>query len=167
MRIVRLCVAACLMLAAGIVFAADQKQMSVTVKETPVRATPSYLGKILGTLKYADRVTVLDQPAGTPKGWLKVRGPDGKLQGWVSLSALQEKTVALKSGNEDVAQSAATGEVALATKGFSEDVEKEYRQENKLDYTWVDRMEKFVVTSDQLTAFITQGGLLSAEGGAR
>jgi uncharacterized protein YgiM (DUF1202 family) len=167
MRIVRLCVAACLMLAAGIVFAADQKQMSVTVKETPVRATPSYLGKILGTLKYADRVTVLDQPAGTPKGWLKVRGPDGKLQGWVSLSALQEKTIALKSGTEDVAQGAATGEVALATKGFTEEVEKEYKQENKLDYTWVDRMEKFVVTSDQLTAFITQGGLLSAEGGAR
>lgn len=167
MRILRLCIAACLMLAAGIVFAADQKQMSVTVKETPVRATPSYLGKILGTLKYADRVTVLDQPAGSSKSWMKVRGPDGKLQGWVSLSALQEKTVDLKSGTENVAQGAATGEVALATKGFSEDVEKEYKQENKLDYTWVDRMEQFVVTPDQLTAFITQGGLLSAEGGAR
>ena len=68
MRIVRLCIAACLVLAAGVVFAADQKQMSVTVKETPVRATASFLGRILGTLNYADRVTILDQPAGS-KSW--------------------------------------------------------------------------------------------------
>ena len=167
MRILRLCIAACLLLAAGIVFAADQKQMSVTVKETPVRATPSYLGKILGTLKYADRVTVLEQPAGSPKGWLKVRGPDGKLQGWASLSALQEKMIALKSGSEKVAQGASTGEVALAGKGFNESVEKEYKAEGKVDYTWVDRMQQIVVTPDQLAAFISQGGLAAPEGGAQ
>jgi hypothetical protein len=167
MRIVRLCIAACLVLAAGVVFAADQKQMSVTVKETPVRATASYLGKILGTLKYADRVTVLDQPAGASKSWVKVRGPDGKLQGWVSLSALQDKTIALKSGSENVAQGASTGEVALAGKGFNESVEKEYKSEGKLDYTWVDRMQQIVVSPDQLAAFINQGGLAAPEGGAQ
>jgi hypothetical protein len=167
MRILRLCIAACLVLAAGVVFAADQKQMSVTVKETPVRATASYLGKILGTLKYADRVTVLDQPAGSPKSWIKVRGPDGKLQGWVSLSALQDKMIALKSGKENVAQGASTGEVALAGKGFNESVEKEYKAEGKLDYTWVDRMGQIVVSPEQLAAFIKQGGLSSPEGGAQ
>jgi uncharacterized protein YgiM (DUF1202 family) len=165
MRILRLCIAACLLLAAGVVFAADQKQMSVTVKETPVRATASFLGKILGTLKYADRVSVLEQPAGA--SWMKVRGPDGKLQGWVSLSALQEKTIVLRSGSENVAQGASTGEVALAGKGFNESVENEYKAEGKLDYTWVDRMGQIVVTPDQLAAFINQGGLASPEGGAQ
>ncbi|MFI5368781.1 MAG: SH3 domain-containing protein [Spirochaetia bacterium] len=165
MRIVRLCIAACLVLAAGVVFAADQKQMSVTVKETPVRATASFLGKILGTLNYADRVTILDQPAGG--SWVKVRGPDGKLQGWVSLSALQDKTIVLKSGSENVAQGASTGEVALAGKGFNESVEKEYKSEGKVDYTWVDRMEQIVVSPDQLAAFINQGGLASPDGGAK
>jgi uncharacterized protein YgiM (DUF1202 family) len=165
MRILRLCIAACLLLAAGVVFAADQKQMSVTVKETAVRATASFLGKILGTLKYADRVTVLEQPAGA--SWMKVRGPDGKLQGWVSLSALQEKTIVLRSGSENVAQGASTGEVALAGKGFNESVENEYKAEGKLDYTWVDRMGQIVVTPDQLAAFINQGGLASPEGGAQ
>ena len=167
MRIVRLCVAVCLVLAAGVVFAADQKQMSVTVKETPVRATASFLGKILGTLNYADRVTILDQPAGASKSWVKVRGPDGKLQGWVSLSALQDKTIALKSGSENVAQGASTGEVALAGKGFNESVEKEYKADGKVDYTWVDRMQQIVVSPDQLAAFINQGGLASPEGGAQ
>jgi hypothetical protein len=141
--------------------------MSVTVKETPVRATPSYLGKILGTLRYADRVTVLDQPAGASKSWMKVRGPDGKLQGWVSLSALQERKLVLASGTDTVEQGGATGEVALATKGFNESVEKEYKEEGKLDYTWVDRMGQIVVTPDQLAAFINQGGLASPEGGAQ
>ena len=166
MRIVRLCIAACLILAAGVVFAADQKQMSVTVKETPVRATASFLGRILGTLNYADRVTILDQPAGS-KSWIKVRGPDGKLQGWVSLSALQDKMIVLKSGSENVAQGASTGEVALAGKGFNESVEKEYKAEGKVDYTWVDRMQRIVVSPDQLAAFINQGGLASPEGGAQ
>jgi uncharacterized protein YgiM (DUF1202 family) len=166
MRTVRLCIAACLLLAAGVVFAADQKKMSVTVKETPVRATASFLGKILGTLKYADRVTILEQPAGS-KSWVNVRGPDGKLQGWVSLSALQDKTIVLKSGSQNVAQGASTGEVALAGKGFNESVEKEYKAEGNVDYTWVDRMQQIVVSPDQLAAFITQGGLASPEGGAK
>lgn len=166
MRKLHVCIAACLILAAGAVFAADLKQMSVTVKETPLRATPSYMGKILGTLKYTDRVTVLEQPAAATKGWLKVRGPDGK-QGWASLAALQEKPIALKAGTENVEQGASSGEVALAGKGFNESVEKEYKAEGKLDYTWVDRMGQFVVTPDQLAAFISQGGLASPEGGAQ
>jgi hypothetical protein len=167
MRKLHVCIAACLVLAAGAVFAADVKQMSVTVKETPVRATPSFMGRILGTLKYTDRVTVLEQPAAATKGWLKVRGPDGKLQGWAILSALQEKMIVLKAGTENVEQGASSGEVALAGKGFNESVEKEYKTEGKLDYTWVDRMGQFVVTPEQLAAFISQGGLSSPEGGAQ
>ena len=167
MRTIGLWCAAFLVLAAGAAFAADLKQMSVTVKETPVRATASFLGKILGTLKYADRVTVLEQPAGASKSWVKVRGPDGKLQGWVSLSALTEKTIVLKAGSENVAQGASTGEVALAGKGFNESVEKEYKAETKADYTWVDRMQQIVVSHDQLAAFINQGALAAPEGGAK
>jgi hypothetical protein len=96
-----------------------------------------------------------------------VRGPDGKLQGWVNLSALQDKMIVLKSGSENVAQGASTGEVALAGKGFNESVEKEYKAEGNLDYTWVDRMGQIVVSADQLAAFINQGSLSSPEGGAQ
>ncbi len=53
-----LLVAAVLLLAAGAAFA---DEMSVTVQQTQVREKPSFLGKILGVLKYADRVTVLDR----------------------------------------------------------------------------------------------------------
>jgi len=160
----RFFLAAVLLFAAASVFA---DEMSVTVKQTQVRDKPSFLGKTLGTLAYADRVTVLDQPAGAPKSWLKILGPDGKLQGWVSLSALTTKKIVLVAGTQNVQQGASSGEAALATNGFSEAVEQEYRAEGDLDYTWVDYMEKIPVSTDQLSAFITAGGLSDPEGGAK
>jgi uncharacterized protein YgiM (DUF1202 family) len=162
---VRFLVAAALLCAAAAAFAADQ--MSVTVKQTQLRDKPSYLGRILGLLAYGDRVTVLTQPAGAPKGWVKVAGPDGKLQGWVSSSALTTKKIELAAGSENVQQGASSGEVALAGKGFNETVEKQYKQDGKLDYTWVDRMAQIMVSPEQLSAFIADGGLSAPEGGAQ
>jgi len=162
----RFLVAAALLLGAGAAFAADQ--MSVTVQQTPVREKPSFLGKVLGTLKYVDRVTVLDQPAGSSKSWLLVLGPDGKLQGWVSVSALTTKKIELAAGSTNVQQGASSGEVALAGKGFNETVEQQYKTDGKLDYTWVDYMEKKIpVSTDQLSAFISGGGLSDPSGGAQ
>ncbi len=158
-------VAALLLLGVIAVASAEAKQMSVTVKQTEVRATPGYLGKILGVLVYGDRVTLLDQPANTPKGWVKIVGPDGKLQGWVNLSALTEKEIKLAS-SAGVQQQAASGDVALAGKGFNSDVEAEYQKEENLDYTWVDRMQNISVSPQRVAAFMADGGL-GGEGGAQ
>ena len=92
-----------LLLAAVSVPAAAPKQMSVTVKETQVRASPSYLGKVLAVLAYGDRIQVVDSQS----GWAKVSLPAGKAvasgsppqkEGWVNLSALTDKKIVLKSG---------------------------------------------------------------------
>jgi hypothetical protein len=154
-----------LALAAVSAFAADAGQLTVTVKEAPVRATASALGKMVGTLAYGDKVTVLEQPAGAPSGWLMVKSSDGKVQGWVKSSALTKKDIAMSSGSKTASQSASSGDVALAGKGFNKDVEAQYKQEQKLDYTWVDKMETFAVPPEQVTAFLTAGGL--SEGGAK
>jgi uncharacterized protein YgiM (DUF1202 family) len=164
MRKERLLIAVFFLLAVGAAFCAQQ-QMGVTVKETQMRATPTYLGKIVGLLKYGDRVTVLDQPD-APKGWLKVKSPDGKLQGWVNVSALTDKPVALKAGSEQVSQQASTGDVALAGKGFNADVEAQYKEQENLDYTWVDKMERYSAAPERIAAFIAAGGLVE-QGGAQ
>ncbi len=156
----KLLAAAVLLLAAGAAFAAE---MSVTVKQTQLRDKPSYLGKILEVLNYADRVTVVDSSS---KAWFKVTAPDGKT-GWVSASALTTKKIELAAGSESAQQSASTGEVALAGKGFNETVEQQYKSDGKLDYTWVDKMEKITVSPDQLSTFISQGALTPQEGGAQ
>jgi len=144
---------------------ADAQVMSVTVKQTQVRATPSYMGKILGTLAYGDRVTVVDQNGG-PKGWVKIVGPDGKLQGWVNISSLTTKDIALKSGTGPVTQTASSSDVALAGKGFNSDVEAKYKADQNLDYTWVDRMESWQFTPQAVSAFLATGGL-TEPGGAQ
>jgi hypothetical protein len=149
--------------AAASAAAADQKVMSVTVKQTEVRATAGYLGKVLGVLAYGDKVTIVDQPADA-KGWVKVTGPDKKLTGWVNLSALTTKEVKL-TADAGVQQSASSGDVALAGKGFNADVEAKYKEEQKLDYTWVDKMQAVQVPPETVAAFLTQGGL--TEGGAQ
>jgi uncharacterized protein YgiM (DUF1202 family) len=133
--------------------------MSVTVKETQIRATPSFLAKALAVLAYGDQVQVLD----TKGDWARVSLPSGK-EGWVSLKALTEKKIVLKSG-ADVSTSASSGEVALAGKGFNADVEAQYKQEQNLDYTWVDAMEAVKVTTAQIDSFLTKGGL-TEQGGA-
>jgi len=155
---------ACLVVGSTAAFAAGPAQMSVFVKQTQVRETPSYLGKVLAVLAYGDKVTVLEQPAGAPKSWKKIGVPGKNLQGWVNASALTEKTVKLQAGSENVQQGASSGEVALAGKGFNETVEKEYRTDTKLDYTWVDRMGTYNPTPQQVADFIEKGGLTPLEG---
>ncbi len=154
------CITALLFLTAAVCVLAAPAAMSVTVKETQARATPRFLGKVLASLAYGDQVQVLE----TRGDWARISLPSGKGEGWVSLKALTGKRIVLKSGAE-ASQSASSGEVALAGKGFNADVEAQYRQEQKLDYTWVDRMEAAVVTPSDLSSFIAQGGL-AEQGGA-
>jgi uncharacterized protein YgiM (DUF1202 family) len=153
--------AAALLLSAGPVFAQSARQMSVTVKETQVRATPSYMGRILAVLSYGDRVDVLAEQS----GWARVRLPGG--EGWVHLSALTNKRIVLQSGSQDVSSGASSGEVALAGKGFNQEVEDKYKQDNNLDYTWVDRMGSYTVTPEQVLAFLEEGDLNTEIGGAQ
>ena len=88
---------------------------------------------------------------------------DGKT-GWLHESTLSKKPIAMKAGTSDVATGASSEEVALAGKGFNEQVEGKVRSEGKLDYTWVDKMSKFESSPDQIALFRAQGSLL---GGGR
>jgi len=140
---------------------AAPKSMSVTVRETQARATPSFLGAVLAVLAYGDRLDILEEQ----RDWLRVALPDGR-QGWVHRSALTEKRVVLEAGSGAAQTGASGSEVALAGKGFNKEVEAQYKAENELDYTWVDRMERFTVSAEEVAAFVEAGGLQWAEGGA-
>jgi SH3-like domain-containing protein len=136
---------------AGVAFAAP---MSVQVRNCKVRATPSQLGRAVATVDYG-AVVQADAPQ---KGWYPVTMPDGTT-GWLHESALSKKPIAMRAGASDAATGASSDEVALAGKGFNEQVEANLRAKGTLDFTWVDRMAKFSVKEDQITAFRTQGHL--------
>jgi hypothetical protein len=133
-----------------------QETLSIQVKKGELRATPSFLGKIVARVAYGDRVDVTEKRG----AWRKVSPRGGNLQGWIHASALTAKRVLLRAGQAGVRTGATRDELALAGKGFSEEVEASYRKENgKLDYTWINRMETFEVTPDQMRNFLVQGGV--------
>ena len=131
------------------------KEMSVQVRDGQLRNRASFLGAVVGTVAYGDRVTVNQEQA----GWCEVATAAG-LSGWIHESALTPKRVVMASGTADARAGASGEEVALAGKGFSKEVEAEYKKQNKeRDYTWVDWMGKQTVPPDQLVQFLKQGDL--------
>ena len=145
--------AGCLALAASAAWAAQE--MSVQVRDGQLRNRGSFLGTVVGTVAYGDRVTVNQ----TQAGWCEV-SIAGKT-GWIHESALTPKIVVLASGTADARAGASGEEVALAGKGFSKEVEAEYKKQNKnVDYTWVDWMGRQTVPSEQLVEFLKQGDLV-------
>jgi hypothetical protein len=140
-----------------------QKTLSVQVREGQIRATPSFLGKMVAKAAYGDRVDLVEDRG----AWKRVSIPGGKLQGWMHDSALTTKRIVLKAGQADVQTGATRDELALAGKGFNEQVETAFKKENKnIDYTWINRMEAFLVSPDQMRSFLARGNLVPpAEGG--
>lgn len=130
-------------------------EMSVQVRDGQLRNRASFLGTVTGTVVYGDRVTVNQ----TAAGWCEVTTAKGAT-GWIHESALTPKRIVLDSGANDARIGASGEEVALAGKGFSKEVEAEYKKQNaKLDYAWVDRMLTFKVSDSDLVRFLQQGGL--------
>jgi SH3-like domain-containing protein len=140
------------------------KTLTVQYRTTTLRAVPAYvsLKKPIAKLPYGTPVTVLVERG----SWVQVRDPDGRV-GWLNRSALTSKRLVLRAGDERVATTTAGDEVGLATKGFDPKVEAEFRKKHPdLDFAWVDRMEKIVISHEQLAAFAKEGNLALAAGGA-
>ncbi|TVR33453.1 MAG: SH3 domain-containing protein [Spirochaetaceae bacterium] len=130
-----------------------QTMMSVEVRETQVRSNPSFLGRIDAVLNYGDRVEVLEQA----QGWSRVSHQGSA--GWVHSSALTTKRIVMQAGEADAQRAASGSEVALAGRGFNQEVEDRYRAEQGLNYDAVDRMEGFAVEPERLAAFLNEGEL--------
>lgn len=135
---------------------ASQRMMSVQVKTGHIRSTPSFLGSIIAEATYAQQVGVLEEKG----GWIRVAVPGRDQQGWMHGSALSAKRIVLQAGSEDVQRTATTGEIALAGKGFNQEVEDQFRARNRnIDFTWIDRMQNFKATTTQLQQFARDGQL--------
>lgn len=127
---------------------------SIQVRSGQLRATPTFLGKIVASVAYADQVTVIQKQG----EWVQVS--KGTAQGWIHQSALTTKKIVLKAGAENVESSASGEELALAGKGFNSDVEADFKKKNKdIDFTWIDRMEKIKVGPQEMLEFLDDGGL--------
>jgi len=146
-------------LVSGIAFAASLQ--SVQIKKGVLRSSPSFMGKIVPDVSYGDRVEEVENK----NGWSKVKPEGADASGWIHDSALTQKRIVLSAGQTDVAQAATSDEIALAGKGFNEQVEREMKEKYpQMDYSSIDRMEKVIVSDSQMKQFLEEGRVLPPEG---
>ncbi len=139
------------------------QHLFVQVRDTRLRTGPSYLAAATASVAHGARLTVI----GERGPWREVT-TDGGERGWLHASALGRDRVRLQGGEQDAEVGADAEEIALAGKGFTEEVEREYRQGRRdVDYAWVDRMATWRVSPEEALAFLRDGGVTPPTGGAR
>ena len=128
----------------------------VNVNSANLKSSTGFFASTTGTVKYTDEVRVL----AVNGKWVQVRTSVGNKTGWIAYASLTTKRMAPQGSSA----SASAREIALAGKGFSPEIEAEYKKDGqKVDYAAVDEMEKASVTEMDLLAFIEEGRLARGE----
>lgn len=137
-------------------------EMSVQVREGQVRESPAFLARIVARLPYGEPVSIQAEQG----GWARVSALQNQAQGWLHASALSSEKLRLQAGDGSVQTGASGSEVALAGKGFDQNVENEFRQQNPdLEYHWIDQMELIRIDPAEIQGFLEQGGIVASAGG--
>jgi uncharacterized protein YgiM (DUF1202 family) len=130
---------------------ADRNTRYVAVQTTALKSSTGFFSSNLGTLSFGDAVTLVREDG----KWSNIRF--GNLTGWVETSKLSVRRI-ITTNSTGVSAT----EVALAGKGFTAEMEAEYRRSG-LDYSMVDSMEQAIVPLDDLLRFINEGHLQKGE----
>jgi len=125
--------------------------MYVAAKTIELKSSTGFFASAKGTLAYGATVTIL-QINGK---WAEVRSAtNSSLSGWTATANLSAKRIV--SG---ATSGASASEVALAGKGFNQEIENAYKAKGKLNYADVDRTEAQKVSKKDLQDFIVAGHL--------
>jgi SH3-like domain-containing protein len=132
------------------------KTLYVSTKTAQVKASTGFFARTRGTLVYGEPVTVLREQG----VWVEIRSASrSPVSGWMKSAGLTARRIT--AGGSAV--SASANELALAGKGFNEEVEKSYQDGNNLDYSAINSMEARTVSEDELYAFLEEGHLVTGE----
>ena len=127
--------------------------LKVRVKSSKLRQSPKFYAGSVASLEFGDALEKI-----TAQGdWIQAKTKTGTT-GWIHSSAVTVPQFSLTAGRTAQEETSAD-EVALAGKGFNQQVEEEYRKNSDLDYTWVDRMAQMRVTESEMERFFREGKL--------
>ena len=155
-------------LAALLVVAVEAgESLFVQVRESELRSVPGFLSQIVTKLELGDELTYTS----TRADWYQVAMPETGQTGWIHQSSVREnKQTTLQLAGEGTTRTVTSREIALAGRGFSENMEGQYGAENNLDFSAVDELEARRVSPDQIVAFVLDASLrqdiLQPAGGA-
>ncbi|MDR0473030.1 MAG: hypothetical protein LBH43_05115 [Treponema sp.] len=128
----------------------------VSVKSIILKSSTWFFASNKGTLVYGDEVSVLKVDG----NWAEVKSArNATVSGWITVSNLSGKRV-IASGSS---AGASASEIALAGKGFNQEVENSYKTDGKLNYDDVDKTEAIAVSQEELFQFMKDGRLATGE----
>jgi uncharacterized protein YgiM (DUF1202 family) len=128
--------------------------MYVNVNSASLKSSTGFFASSTGTVRYGDQVTIVSVNG----KWSQIR--TGNTTGWIPSASLTTKRISTQGNTAN----ASASEIALAGKGFSPEVEAEYKKSGEpLNYTAIDAMERVTVTDGDLLAFIEEGHLAKGE----
>lgn len=136
-------------------FAAAQygpgRVLYAVVKTIDLKSSTGLFASTVTTLKYGDQVTVIRADG---KYVEVASAADSSLTGWAQAVNFSTKRVTA----ENVTSTSAK-EIALAGKGFNQDVENSYRAQGELDFADVDKVEALTADDAKLGSFLEEGQL--------
>jgi hypothetical protein len=128
--------------------------MYVNVQKASLKTSTGFFAGTAGTLAFGAQVKVQEVNG----KWVKVQSATGaSVTGWIAAASLTSKRIT--QGSNTVSSS----ELAMAGKGFSAEVEKQYKTTTNLNYAGVDAVEKIVVSDKDLLSFLEAGHLAKGE----
>jgi hypothetical protein len=145
-----------ILLVSGALFAQITKGSTawVSAKKADIKSSTGFFAGTRGTLTLGAEVSVL-QVNGK---WAEVRSAENtSLSGWMTASNLSARRI-VSSGT-----TASASEVALAAKGFNQEVEDAFKTSGDLNYADVDKTEAITISQDELYKFVTEGHLNTGE----
>ena len=146
-----------LILLSGALFALSVgDDLAVSVRQGELRSAPGFLSRIDARLTYGAAVTVL----GVQGDWTRVRVESTGDEGWMHATAVLPPRELNLADADRRDSGASSDEIALAGRGFSEQVEREYEEQESLDFGPVDDMEGLLVPVSELSEFL---GAIGAE----
>jgi hypothetical protein len=127
-------------------------KVTVRVMSAKVMKSPKFIGPASGGVSRGDKLTIKEI-----KGdWYRV---EGAVSGWINRTSVMDGGVALSS-KPGGGGGASRDEVELAGRGFTPDVEEQYRGAHPgLDFSHVEAIEQTQIDFAELEAFVTEGGL--------
>ena len=145
------------LLISGVAFSqqlAANRSAWVASKKATLKSSTGFFASTRGTLDMGAEVLVIRISGNSAE----VRSiANSSLSGWTAVSNLSaRRIVAAGTG-------ATATEVALAGKGFNQEIENAYKAGGTLNFADVDKTEAIVVTQDELYRFVTEGHLFTGE----
>ena len=131
----------------------------INVKSAELKSSTGFFSSTTGKVEYGNEVKVLELSG----NYARVSTTTGNKTGWIAKASLTAKRITVQGNNSNITDK----EIALAGKGFSPEVEAQYKKDKKdagkIDYDAVDAMEKIVISDNDLRNFIQEGRLTGGQ----